>query len=419
VPNILKEYSLLTGEQICGNVYVGEVNDFMRRFLLLVLVLSTVFVFAQSKLVIWCSEKQVDILQKLAEEFKAKYGVVVEVQYVNFSDIKPKFLTAAPEGQGADIIVGAHDWVGELVVNGLIDPIPSFPELNQFYETGLSAFSYGGKLYGLPYALEAIALIYNKEFVPNPPKTVDEMIQIAKQIDQEFGKEVRGFITSTTEFYYAVPFILGAGGYVFKETAKGLDPKDIGLANEGAVKGVNIIKRFVDEKVLDPSDNYQIMDSMFKEGKAAMIINGPWATKAYKDAGIDYGVAVIPNVDANLVAKPFVGVQGFMVNAKSPNKLLAKEFLTNFIARTDTMYRLYLGDPRLPARKDVLELVRDNPDVVAFTQSAANGVPMPNIPQMAAVWGAMNDALNLVVNGKATTQEALTTAVERIKTQTQ
>ncbi len=63
--------------------------------------------------------------------------------------------------------------------------------------------------------------------------------------------------------------------------------------------------------------------------------------------------------------------------------------------------------------------MRDNPDVVAFTQSAANGVPMPNIPQMAAVWGAMNDALNLVVNGKATTQEALTTAVERIKTQTQ
>ncbi|MDI3495544.1 MAG: maltose/maltodextrin transport system substrate-binding protein [Pseudothermotoga sp.] len=391
----------------------------MKKFFIFTLLLMSIFIFAQTKLVIWCSEKQVDILQKLAEEFKAKYNVDVEVQYVNFSDIKPKFLTAAPEGQGADIIVGAHDWVGELVVNGLIEPIPVFSDLNQFYETGLNAFSYGGKLYGLPYSMEAIALIYNKDFVPQPPQTVEEMIQFAKQIDTEFGGEVRGFVTSTTEFYYAVPFIFGYGGYVFKQTDQGLNIKDIGLANEGAVTGVTLIKRFVDEGILDPSDNYQIMDSMFREGKAAMIINGPWATKAYKDAGIDYGVAVIPNVGPDMVARPFVGVQGFMVNAKSTNKLLAMEFLTNFIAKRDTMYKLYLGDPRLPARKDVLELVKDNPDVVAFTQSAANGIPMPNVPQMASVWGAMNDALNLVVNNKASVEDALKTAVERIKSQTQ
>jgi maltose/maltodextrin transport system substrate-binding protein len=63
--------------------------------------------------------------------------------------------------------------------------------------------------------------------------------------------------------------------------------------------------------------------------------------------------------------------------------------------------------------------VKDNPDVVGFTLSAANGIPMPNVPQMAAVWAAMNDALNLVVNGKATVEEALKNAVERIKAQIQ
>lgn len=390
----------------------------MRRLLLVLLVvLSALSVLAQTKLVIWCSEKQVDILQKLGEEFKAKYGVEVEVQYVNFSDIKPKFLTAAPQGQGADIIVGAHDWVGELVVNGLLEPIPNFADLKNFYDTALQAFSYGGKLYGLPYAMEAIALIYNKDYVKTPPKTVSEMIELAKKIDREFGGSVRGFITPAAEFYYAAPFIFGYGGYVFKDTGKGLDVRDIGLANEGAVKGVNLLKKMVDERILKPSDNYQIMDSMFREGKAAMIINGPWAVKAYKDAGIDYEVAAIPNLEANVPAKPFVGVQGFMVNAKSPNKLIAMEFLISFIARRDTMHRIYRADPRLPARKDVLELVKDNPDVVGFTQSASNGIPMPNVPQMAAVWAAMNDALNLVLNGKATTEEALKTAVDRIKAQ--
>lgn len=391
----------------------------MRKFLVLSMILITFLAFAQPKLVIWCSEKQVDILQRLGEEFKARYGVTVEVQYVNFPDIKPKFLTAAPEGQGADIIVGAHDWVGELVANGLLEPIPSFAERNQFFDSGLSAFSYGGRLYGLPYALEAIALIYNKDYVSKPPKTVEEMIKIAKQIDVEFGRDVRGLVFPVTTFYYAVPFIFGYGGYVFKDTPTGLNVKDIGLANEGAIKGAKLIKRFVDEKIVDPADNYQIMDSMFKEGKAAMIINGPWAIKDYRDAGIDYGVALIPDMEPGLVAKPFVGVQGFMVNSKSPNKLLALEFLTNFIAKRDTMYRLYLADPRLPARKDVLELVKDNPDVVAFTLSAGNGIPMPNVPQMGFVWGAMDDALNLIVNGKATPEEAMKNAVERIKAQIQ
>ncbi len=391
----------------------------MRKLSVILLLVLAVFIFAQQKLVIWCSEKQVDILQALGREFKAKYGVEVEVQYVPFGDIKPKFLTAAPQGQGADIIVGAHDWVGELVANGLLEPIPSFAELGQFFDSGLQAFSYGGKLYGLPYALEAIALIYNKDYVPQPPKTVDELIAIAKKVEKEFGGEVRGLIFPVTTFYFSVPFIFGYGGYVFKSTPAGLDVKDIGLANEGAIKGLALLKKFVDEGIITPGDNYEIMDSMFREGRAAMIINGPWAIKAYADAGVDYGVALIPDVASGLVARPFVGVQGFMVNTKSPNLLLAKEFLINYVAKKDTMYRIYLADPRLPARKDVLELVKDNPDVVAFTLSAGNGIPMPNVPQMGFVWGAMDDALNLVVNGRATPAEAAKNAVERIKAQTQ
>jgi len=389
----------------------------MKKFVLVFLLIIAIVLFAQPKLTIWCSEKQVDILQKLGEEFKSKYGVEVEVQYINFSDIKSKFLTAAPEGQGADIIVGAHDWVGELAVNGLIEPIPNFADLKNFYDTSLNAFSYSGKLYGVPYAMEAIALIYNKDFVPEPPKTMVELIEKAKEINDEYVGEIRGLILPSAEFYYVVPFIFGYGGYVFKQTENGLDVNDIGLANEGAIKGVELLKKMVDEGILDPSDNYQIMDSMFKEGQAAMIINGPWSVKAYKDAGIDYGVSPIPDLEPGIPAKPFVGVQGFMVNSKSPNKLLAIEFLTNFIARKDTMFKIYQADPRLPARKDVLEIVTNNPDIVGFTMSAANGIPMPNVPQMSAVWGAMNDALNLIVNDKSFIEDALKNAVERILSQ--
>jgi len=392
----------------------------LSRFLLVVLFLFLAISLTgaqTNKITIWCSEKQVDILQRLGEEFKAKYGVSVDVQYVEFGSIKPNFLTAAPQGKGANIIVGAHDWVGELVVNGLLEPIPKFKDQNQFYNTALNAFSYGGKLYGLPYAMEAIALIYNKDYVKVPPSTFDALKTTAKRINTAYKGKVRGFVTSAAEFYYVAPVIFGYGGYVFKETPKGLDVTDIGLANPGAIKGAKLWKRLIDEGVLTPGDNYQIMDSMFKEGKAAMIINGPWAVKAYKDAGINYGVTVIPALEKGVVAKPFVGVQGFMINAKSPNKILARDFLINYVATKDTMYKIYLADPRLPARKDVLSLVKDNPDIVGFTKSAANGIPMSNVPEMASVWSAMNDALNLIINNKATPEEALENAVKAIKAQ--
>ncbi|HOP94738.1 MAG TPA: maltose ABC transporter substrate-binding protein [Dictyoglomaceae bacterium] len=393
----------------------------MKKFKVFVLVLMLTLIglsVAQtSKITIWCSEKQVEILQRLGEEFKAKYGVSVDVQYVEFGSIKSNFLTAAPQGKGADIIVGAHDWVGELAVNGLLEPIPSFKDQKNFYDTALSAFTYGGKLYGLPYSMEAIALIYNKDYVKSAPRSMDSLITTAKRVNTAYKGKVRGFVTSAAEFYYVAPVLFGFGGYVFKDTPKGLDVTDIGLANPGAIKGAKLWKRFIDEGLLTSGDNYQIMDSMFKEGKAAMIINGPWAVKDYKDAGINYGVAAIPEVEKGKPAKPFVGVQGFMINSKSPNKVLARDFLTNFVATKDTMYKIYLADPRLPSRKDVLPLVKDNPDILGFTKSASNGIPMPNVPEMAAVWGAMNDALNLIINGKATPEDALNNAVKTIQAQ--
>ena len=64
-----------------------------------------------------------------------------------------------------DVIVGAHDWVGELSGNGSIIPLsPSAATKKQFPAYALNAFSYGTaikKLYGAPVALENIALITN------------------------------------------------------------------------------------------------------------------------------------------------------------------------------------------------------------------------------------------------------------------
>ena len=395
----------------------------MKKTLLLALVVvfSVLSVFSES-IVIWASEKQVDFMKKIGAQFAKDTGINVDVQFVNFGDIKSKFLTASQAGEGPDIIVGAHDWVGELVKNGLLDPLPtSAIETNEFAQSGLNAFTVNGKLYGLPYAIEAVALIYNKDYVETAPKTIDDMLKIAKEYTTD---ETLGFVYDINNFYFSYGFLKGFGGYVFNWTKEnGYDVHDIGLNNEGAIKGGNLLKKFMDDGIIPAGANYNTMDSMFKDGLAAMIINGPWSLKGYIDAGIDFGVVPLTELELEpgKPAKPFVGVQGLMVNAKSKNKALAKEFVINYLATKEGIYNFYVADPRLPARNDVLEIIKEKggpipEDIVEeFIKSAAGGEPMPNVPEMGMVWSPMADALNNITSGNQTPEQALNDAVSKIK----
>jgi len=375
----------------------------MKKILVFALLLVFAFtsIFAVSnKIVVWCSEKQVDFIKAFGEKFTRDTGILVEVQQVNFGDIKSKFLTAAQAGEGPDIIIGAHDWVGELVENGLIDSIPfSAIEKNKFAESGLNAFTVNGKLYGIPYAIEAVALLYNKDYVEEPPKSIEELKELAAEYTTD---ETLGFVYDAGNFYFSYGFIAGNGGYVFKWTkAEGYDVSDLGLANEGAIEGAELIKSFFDEGLIPQGANYGTMDSMFKDGLAAMIINGPWAVKDYINAGIDFGVLPLTELklSGDHYGKPFVGVQGLMVNARSENKALAKEFVINYLATKEGIYEFYLADPRLPARTDVAAIIEEKGGPVpkeivdGFVKSAAGGEPMPNVPEMGSVWGPMGDAL--------------------------
>ncbi|HPB64171.1 MAG TPA: extracellular solute-binding protein, partial [Mesotoga sp.] len=285
----------------------------MRKLTAVLIILLVAMSFASAKLVIWSSENQIPALEKLAADFESDYGIQVEIQQVNFGDIKSKFLTAAPAGEGPDIIVGAHDWVGELAINGLIEPIPFLPDREQYYEVALDALNYGGKLYGVPYTIEAIAIIYNKDLVFDVPKTLTELEQLALEASDD---EVVGFIYTAGDFYHSAPFILGRGGYIFKETSAGQDVKDIGLSNQGAVAGGNLIKSWFDKGLIPGGPNYNLMDSLFKDGLAAFIVNGIWATPSYRDAGIDYAIIPFSEIafDDGTTPRPFVGVQGFMIN---------------------------------------------------------------------------------------------------------
>lgn len=368
------------------------------------------------KLIVWCDETRAPALQAAAKDFTEVYNILVEVVEVPFNDIRSKLVVTGPTGEGPDVIIGPHDWIGELVFSGLLEPILLPADLlAQFDPASLEAFSWGGQLYGLPYATECVALIYNKDLVPEVPATFEELVKLAKVLTDP-GKGQYGFLIQQPDPYHNFPLQSAYGGYVFGATPQGtLDPCDIGLDSEGAIKGAKLLDRLVKEGIFFAGVDYQTVTGLFNEGLLAMFIGGPWTLPGIQAAGINYGVAKIPPIEGN-TPRPFIGVQGFMVSAFSKNKLLANLFLKDFLATKEIMLLIYERGQRPPAYLPALQELADNPDIQAFAASAVDGIPMPKIPEMASVWNAWSDAWDFIVSQKLSPEEAMHNAANQIRT---
>lgn len=363
------------------------------------------------RLLIWADETRADAIEDIAAQFSSEFGIAVEIQELGFGDIRDNLAIAGPGGTGPDIIVGAHDWLGELVANGLIEPLQLDDVRNQFEPVAVEAFTWGDEVYGLPYVLEAIGLFYNKALVATPPSTWDELVAAGRKVAAQDG--MYGLLIPIPDPYHTFPLLSGPGGYVFGQNDDGtLNPLDIGLNSPGAVRGMALFAELIRERIL-PVVDYNTMASLFNEGRAAMMVTGPWQFTSVREAGIDYGFTGLPAIDGQ-PARPFVGVQAFMVSSFSQNKLLAEIFLTEFVATLETMAELYARDPRPPAYLPLLATI-DDVDVLGVRESAADGIPMPSIPEMSAVWTAWSDAIENVANGALTPEAALNDAVAIIR----
>lgn len=366
-------------------------------------------------LTIWADEMRASILNELGARFFEQTGVRLVVVQKAIGDIRADFITAAPTGSGPDIILGAHDWIGELNASGLLAPVELGPNASNFAPNSVQAFTFtDGKIYGMPQATENIALIYNTDLVPTPPTTFDEVKTMSAEIKAAGAKY--GFLRQVGDPYHYYPIQTAFGGYIFGQNADGsYNADDLGLNSEGSVAALTWLDSMYADGLLDRNANItgDLMLSAFQNGDAAMIISGPWALEGIRAAGVPYAVTNIPS--GTQPGAPFMGVQGFMVNAFSQNQLLAQTFLQTFVATDETMQAFFDQDPRISAWTSVAGKIED-PDLKAFAEAGTVAQPMPNIPAMNSVWGGQGDAITLVETGRLTPQEGADQAQSQVST---
>ncbi|MFH1144324.1 MAG: extracellular solute-binding protein [Candidatus Eisenbacteria bacterium] len=353
-----------------------------------------------------------DILAERVAQYQQEHpGVTFQVAHYGTEDVRTQFQTAALGGGGPDLVFGPSDQVGPFSVMQLIHPLDELlapDELGLFRKEAFDTL--GGHIWALPDQLgNHLALVYNRDLVPQAPQTMDELLAAAKAAMTDANRDGvpdrYGLVFDATEPFWLVPILTGYGGWVMDGAG---NPT---LDTPAMVKALAFVRSLKAEHGIMPAEcDYELADTMFKEGRAAMIVNGPWSWSAYRKAGIPFGIARIPLItETGRWPAPMVSSKGYSVNRRVSGKhlgevLAALRFLTSPASQVEFATRM----GTLPTRKEAYADPRIAGDAVlsASLSQVEVGRRMPVIPEMRAIWDAMRPALQSVWNGNLAPAEA-------------
>ena len=372
---------------------------------------------ADADLVIWTDDDRAETIQEIGDQFAADQDLTVAVQQLDFGDIRDNLITRGPVGEGPDIIIGAHDWLGQLVTNGAVAPLELGDAASNFQPVAVEAFSYEGQTYGLPYAVENVALFRNTDLAPEAPADFTAMLEEGQALVDagEADLPLALQVGEQGDVYHFYPMQTSFGSTIFGTNSDGsYNGEDLQIDNEGGLEFATTLGEWGAAGYLNADITFDISTAAFADGRAPYAITGPWNTGAFAEADVPFVVEAIPSAGGE-PSRPFVGVQGFMVSAYAENPIVAQDFVLNYLGTEDVARSLYEAGQRPPAFTSVFEEASADPVIAGFGGYGAQGEPLPSIPAMSAVWTDLGNAHRDILLDAGEPTELVGSAAERIR----
>lgn len=367
------------------------------------------------EIVVWnhLTEAEHEALKPIVEQWGKDNGVTITFQ--NDQNDMQGYMDAAKSTSGPALYFGiSADNLGTGQKAGYLEEVPSgVIDESKLSESCLSAGKWDGKYYAVPIAQECVALFYNTDKCPEVPKTMEDLVKKAKD-------EKLGFEYDITNYYVSYAMLSAQGGYVFKSTDNGFDASDIGLGNDGAIKGLTFMKSLVDDGLMTADISGDKARDDFKSGNTAFYISGPWDVATMKDAGVKFKVAPIPTINGKNPS-PFLGVQAAFVNSQAGDKEKATAWeLLKYLTSSEEVANVLLEKGnRIPVAKSVIESdsFKSNELMAGFVEQSKFATPTPNVKEVSYMWDPGANGIKSVLQGKATPEEAGAKIVKDIKDQ--
>lgn len=374
--------------------------------------------------VLWHSYrgKEKDAFERCLRDFTAKYpNIVTDPQEVPFSALRDKIVVTVPRGTGPDLVIYAHNNIGDWLLKGnilvplssYIEKYDSFDSLARFLPDTVKALAYEGTLYGLPLAFKSHALFYNRKLVTHVPTSFQELVTESKRVAALGGEgedRVYGLVYDAGLLYNHALWAQGLGATILDENgAAHLDSPEM-------VRSVGMVRSLFSEHKVLPDLNDTMATFLFNSNKAGFVIKGPWFLGEL-DPDVEYGVALLPEIEPGKPARPFLGSEGVFLTKCARNKELAFQVMRYLVSLECAKVRLVDG-AQLVANLAVYEdhelMSRANPALEVFRKQAENSVIMSSKPEMQAVWSTADNALRKAIFSDADITETLKNAQAKV-----
>jgi len=335
-------------------------------------------------------------------------------------DLQTQFQTAALAYGGPSLVYGPADKVGVYAIMGLLMPIDDLlpaEEIARFDPQALPIIN--DKVYGLPDNVgNHLTLVANMALMDSIPDNTDDWLRQLRETtidaDGDGKPEQYGLVFNLLEPFWLVPWLGGFGGWVMDEEFRPT------LDTEAMVGALDFLKELKDSRVVPLECDYPLADTIFMEGRAAYIINGPWSWQGYRDAGLDIRLAPIPRVsETGKWPTPMTSAKCFSVNAYLNEETRActaalLEFMTSTRVQLELARSLSVQPSDLEARKD--PYIMQDATLRASRDQIDKGRLMPIVPEMRAIWDAMRPNYQSVLNGELSPDEAARRMQQRAET---
>jgi multiple sugar transport system substrate-binding protein len=371
---------------------------------------------------------QIAALASYSKQFEAAHpGVKIKRQYVPFANLNTKLLTQAAGHALPNLLAVDNPFVSTMISTGQVVPISGLKGFSTkgYYPAVINEGFDKGKYYSLPVAgANSIALIYNiamlKAAHVSPPKTWAQLLSAAKALttSDHYGIALTCEPAEDTTWQWEPFFWSNGGKFTF--------------ANVGSAPGVqalNLWKQLIDQGSASKDclnwSQTPAASTQFIDGKAAMMVNGPWNFPTMNQNkmffGKQFGIVPVPTRVAGQHVIVPLGGEDWMISKSgdAATQQMAFEYIKGM--QTPSMQLKlaklfgYLPGKIAVAKKYVKQVgpewkVYVDQTLFAHPRTLGLGVKYPKISQ--AVWTAIQAALS----GSKSVPDALKTAQGQIST---
>jgi arabinogalactan oligomer/maltooligosaccharide transport system permease protein len=339
--------------------------------------------------------------QRALEAFAATpHAVEVELLAVPSDAFAAKLSAAIPLGEGPDLFIDAHERLGDYARQGLVAEVAF--DTKVFAPAAVDGVTVDGRRFGIPLSQKCVALYVNRARVSEAPEFLEELSAKLRGA-LEPGAVLLAYESKSA--YYHAPWLSAFGGRL-------LDERDgYGFVGAPAVRSLELAKTWLERGDVPGNADGALVTQLFRSGRAAYAISGPWLAGDLHAEGLRYDVVPLPTLrETGLPMRPLLTIEAVMASpkgARRPEVLALAEELGSreaAVLRMDTAHVV-------PARVDTG--AASDPVVRGFAAAAARAVPMPSSVAMRAVWEPSEKAIRKVLNGTADAPSALAEAARR------